>query len=79
MNNSLLTSDKPLKVLVKKLADSRAELVLPDNQVITVSAKYLPNDVKVGNGLYLSLLNEGDLNKAKKEIAKEVLREILHE
>jgi hypothetical protein len=64
-------------VKVLKLADSRAELVLPDNQVVTVSLKYLPDDMAVGHSLYLSFLDEGDLNKAKSEIAQEVLHEIL--
>jgi hypothetical protein len=79
MNNSLLTSDKPLKVRLKMAGESRVDLVFPDNQVVTISTKYLPRGAKTGDFLYLNLIDEGDLTRTKKQIAQEVLREILNE
>jgi len=78
MNVSILTSDKPLKVRIKKVAEGRADLILPDNQEITISDKYIPSKSKAGEFLFLNLICEEDLARGKKEIANEVLREILH-
>lgn len=77
MNISLLISDKPLKVRLKKIHAEKAELVFGDNQTVTISGKYLPRRVKIGDQFYLNFMSEDDLSKTKKEIAKEVLKEIL--
>lgn len=77
MNISLYTSARPLKVRVAKIADGKAELVFPDNQTVTISEKYLPHATTAGKEFFLNLLSHEDLAQSKKEIAKEVLKEIL--
>ena len=44
---------------------------------MTISSKYLPASVNVGDYFFLNLLSEDDLKKSKKEVAQEVLKEIL--
>jgi len=77
LNTSLYTSARPLKVRIAKVADGKAELVFPDNQTVTISAKYLPHTTLAGKEFFLNLLSHEDLALSKKEIAKEVLKEIL--
>lgn len=77
MNISILTSDKPLKVRLKQVSDGKAELVFSDSQSVVINARFLPPCTKAGDQLILNLMTEEDLSKTKKEIAREVLRDIL--
>jgi hypothetical protein len=77
INKSLLVAERPLKVRVGKLTDNQVKLVLSDNQIFEVSRKYLPESAKLGDELYLNLIAEEDFDKTKKEIAKELLEQIL--
>ena len=77
INKSLLVAEKPLKVRVAKLSESQAKLIFSDNQSFEVSRKYLPTSAKPGDELYLNLIGEADFDKDKKEIAKELLEQIL--
>jgi hypothetical protein len=77
MNYSLLTSEKPLRVKVEKIENNLVKLVFSDHQTVEINAKFLPEGAKPGDQLYLNLLSESDLNLARGEIAKEVLKEIL--
>jgi len=45
--------------------------------VFEVNRKYLPQDVKENDVLYLDLVSKSQLGLSKKEIAKAVLEEIL--
>lgn len=77
MNIALLTSENPLRVKVLQMKGETATLALPDKQVFEVNRKYLPQDVKENDVLYLDLVSKSQLGLSKKEIAKAVLEEIL--
>ena len=77
MNIALLTSENPLRVKVLQMKGETATLALPDKQVFEVNRKYLPQDVKENDVLYLDLVSKSQLGLNKKEIAKAVLAEIL--
>jgi hypothetical protein len=77
LNLSLLTAEKPLKVRIKEAQKDLAVLVLPDNQVISIHPKFLPEGFACGDQVYLNFLSKDDLDKGKKEIARAVLDEIL--
>lgn len=78
INNMLLTAEKPLKARIDKIENAKAQISFSDNQTVTVSAKYLPQESEVGDMIYLSLVSEGELNLTKKQIASELLDQILH-
>lgn len=77
MNKAALTADRPLKVKVGKTTDGKTTLVFSDGQRVTVSSKFLPLHSEEGDLVYLDLLNVEQYNQTKKEIAREVLKEIL--
>jgi len=77
LNIALLTSENPLRVKVLQMKGETATLALPDKQVFEVNRKYLPQDVKENDVLYLDLVSKSQLGLSKKEIAKAVLEEIL--
>lgn len=77
INEAILTSEKPLKVKVTAISGQIARLKFSDNQSVEINSKYLPENVKIGEELYLNLLTETDLQKTKGQIAKEILENIL--
>ena len=77
INANLLTCEKPLQVKVESIGATKARLVFSDHQSVEVAAKFLPPEAKEGMFLCLNLLKQGDLAKSKKEVAKELLSEIL--
>lgn len=78
INNSLLTAEKPLRVRIEKIEDSQARLVFSDSQAFKVNIKYLPKEASVGDMIYLSLVSEEELSLTKKEVASELLDQILN-
>lgn len=77
INKSLLVAEKPLKIKVGKLTGTQARLIMSDNQSFEVHRKYLPENAKTGDELYLSLLDEKSFGASKSQIAKELLEQIL--
>ena len=77
INKSLLVAEKPLKVRVGKLGSNQAKLLFSDNQSFEINRKYLPASAKAGDELYFNLIGESDFDLTKKEIAKELLEQIL--
>ena len=77
INQSLLVSERPLKVKVIKIEGGHAKLSFSDNQFVEISTKYLPESSKVGDELYLNLLSEDSLALTKKQIAEKILENIL--
>lgn len=77
INKNLLVAEKPLKVKVVGVQGNHVKLSFSDQQMVEVNKKYLPRESKVGDELYLSLLSESDFAKTKKEVAKELLEDIL--
>lgn len=77
MNTALLMSDNPLRVRIVKIDKDVATLSLPDHQSFQVNKKYLPNNAKENDTLYLNLIDQSQLNQSKEKIAKAVLKEIL--
>ena len=77
MNLSFLTSEKPLCVKIEKIENAQARLVFSDHQSVLVSVKFIPKDAKESDVLYLNLMNENDLKLTRKQIAEDVLVEIL--
>lgn len=77
INQSLLVAEKPLKVRVISLKESVAKLGFSDKQSFQISRKYLPGEAKVGDELYFNLLTEEEMGLSKKEIAKQLLENIL--
>jgi competence transcription factor ComK len=78
INNMLLTAEKPLKVRIDKIENSKAQLWFSDNQTIEINVKYLPQKASVGDMIYLSLVSDEELGFTKKQIATELLDQILH-
>jgi len=78
LNSHLLTADKPLKVKLTGADEHSACLELSDKQRFEVNKKFLPSGVKIGEVLYLSLVDEKQLNLERDKVAKEVLDEILN-
>jgi hypothetical protein len=78
INNTLLTAEKPIKVQLEKIENSKAQLRFSDNQFFEVNVKYLPQDAQIGDMIYLSLVCESELNFTKKQVAAELLDQILH-
>ena len=74
----LLTAEKPLKAHVDKIENSKAQLRFSDNQFFEVNVKYLPQDAQIGDMIYLSLVSESELGFTKKQMAAELLNQILH-
>jgi len=74
----LLTAEKPLKVRIDKIENSRAQVSFSDHQIVSISEKYLPHGAVVGDMIYLSLISEDELRLTKKQIATELLDQILH-
>jgi hypothetical protein len=77
LNPHLLTSDKPLKVKVRKIDGNLACLGFSDGQQFEVNLKFIPKSAKVGQSLYLSLVDEDKLETERGVVAKAVLDEIL--
>jgi len=76
-NPALATNDKPLRVKVGKKVGNRIPLILSDDQQIKVSPKFLPNGIKEGDYLYVSLMDEDSFNSEKEGLAKALLKEML--
>ena len=77
INKNLLVAEKPLKVKVVAVRENHVKLSFSDQQMVEINKKYLPSESKVGDELYLSLLSESGFAKTKKEVAKELLEDIL--
>lgn len=77
INQTLLVAEKPLKVKITKIGENQIKLSFSDQQSVKINKKYLPSESKVGDELYLNLLSEESFGKTKKEIAKELLGDIL--
>ncbi len=77
INKSLIVAEKPLKIRVGKLSPSIVKLILSDNQSFEINRKYLPASAKTGDELYLNLIDEESFGSTKKEIAQELLEQIL--
>ena len=77
MNPKLFTAEKPLKVKVKKITEGSVELVFSDQQSVNIKVKFLPQQTKEGDTLYLDLLSADQLKLARQEVARAVLEEIL--
>lgn len=78
INPSLLTSDKPLKAKLGKIGGNFAKIIFSDGQTIEISAKFIPQNSKEGDILYLNLLCEDELEIAREDVGKKVLEEILN-
>ena len=78
INPRILTSDKPLKVKIKQIEGQVVQLVFSDGQQFEVNRKYAPKDAKIGQCLYLSLVDAGQLDVEREQVAKLVLEEILN-
>ncbi|MFH1855418.1 MAG: hypothetical protein ABH810_03395 [bacterium] len=78
INKSLLTSEKPLKVKLSKISENQAKITFSDHQSVEINVKYLPKNSKEGDELYFNLVSEDEFTLTKKEIAKQLLEDILN-
>ncbi len=78
INKSLLTSEKPLRVKLGKISQNQAKITFPDRQLVEINIKYLPKNSKEGDELYFNLVTEEEFTLTKKEIARELLEDILN-
>jgi len=79
INQNLLLAEKPVRIKIAQIKEGHAKLVFSDNQSVEISQKYLPKGSQVGDELYLNLLTEEQLDITKKEIARQLLEDILSE
>jgi len=77
LNPSLITSERPLKAKVVEITPTQAVLVLPDEQKMLIHPKFLPENSKVGQCVFLNFLSEEQLEQKREEVAHAVLEEIL--
>ena len=66
-----------LKATIDRFEGEYAVLVFDDGQVINWPQKKLPEDTKEGSVVWLSILIDQKQTKKQKELAKEILNEIL--
>jgi len=66
------------KLTVNKITDNTAELSNENEINITWPLKELPAETKTGDSLYFHIHSDKGLNTNEKEIATDILNEILH-
>lgn len=66
-----------LKAVVDRFEGDYAVLVFDDGQTLNILKKKLPQDVHEGSVIWLSVLNDQKETKKQRELAKEILNEIL--
>ena len=66
-----------LKAVVDRFEGSFAVLVFEDGQTLNISKTKLSCDIHEGSIIWLSILNDEKETKTQKQLAKEILNEIL--
>jgi hypothetical protein len=67
-----------LKLTIDRFEGKKAVLMTDDGHIVVWPKNKLPNDAREGMVLNLNILSDSEAEKDKKELAKDILNEILN-